>query len=122
MARPTKFNEERSQKIIEALRGGNTRKASAEYAGINQDTLADWAKRYSDFSDSIKKAEADAEVRNVAIISKAASETWQAAAWWLERRRHEDWKKRDETALTGKDGKDLKIIVERHKRNPTDPQ
>ena len=30
-------------------------------------------------------------VRNVAIIQKAANTKWQAAAWWLERKRSEDW-------------------------------
>jgi hypothetical protein len=39
------------------------------------------------FLAAVKKAEADAVVRNVALVQKAAQNgTWQAAAWWLERR------------------------------------
>jgi transposase len=110
MARPTKRTPERETRLLEALRAGNTRRASCAYAGIDQDTLANWLRRWSDFSDAVEKAEADAEIRNVAIIQKAASETWQAAAWWLERRRPAEYRQRQE--VTGADGGALKIIVE----------
>ncbi|CAB4150426.1 hypothetical protein UFOVP569_29 [uncultured Caudovirales phage] len=109
--RPTKYNIERVQKIMNALSAGNTRRDSCAYAGISEDTFASWLKDKPDFSDSIEKAEADAAVRNVSIIAKAAQEgTWQAAAWWLERRRKQDWAIRHE--LTGPDAGPLKIIVE----------
>jgi hypothetical protein len=109
--RPTKYNIERVQKIMNALSAGNTRRDSCAYAGISEDTFAAWLKDKPDFSDSIEKAEADAAVRNVSIIAKAAQEgTWQAAAWWLERRRKQDWAIRHE--LTGPDAGPLKIIVE----------
>lgn len=110
MARPTKRTPEREARLMEALRAGNTRRASCAYAGIDQDTLANWMRRYSDFSDAVEKAEADAEIRNVAIIQKAATESWQAAGWWLERRRPADYRQRQE--LTGADGGPLKIVVE----------
>lgn len=92
--RPSKRTPEREAKILEALRAGNTIRAACAYAGINQDTFTAWKKRYPDFSDAVQKAEADAEVRNVAIIQKAAATTWTAAAWWLERRKHGDWRQR----------------------------
>lgn len=110
MARPTKRTPERETRLIEALRAGNTRRAACAYAGIDQDTLANWLRRWSDFSDLVQKAEADAEIRNVAIIQKAASETWQAAAWWLERRRSADYKLKQE--LHGTDGGPLRVIVQ----------
>ena len=65
--RPTKYNEDVVQRITQALRAGNTRRASCAYAGISQDTLANWLKSNSHFADAIEKAEGDAEVRNVAI-------------------------------------------------------
>jgi hypothetical protein len=124
MARPTKYNEERSGQIIDCLKAGNTRTAAAALAGIDQDTLTNWINRYSDFSEAVKKAEAEAETRSVKIIQEAANHSWQAAAWWLERRRYEDWKKREEKALTDKDGGALKVVVEyadSAARDPIDP-
>jgi hypothetical protein len=57
--------------------------------------------RYSGFSDAIKKAESEAEVRVVAHVLKAATDgTWQAAAWWLERRRPHDYGRRDRVDVT----------------------
>lgn len=108
--RPSKRTPEREARLYEALRAGNTRRAACAYAGIDQDTLANWMRKFSDFSEAIEKAESDAEIRNVAIIQKAASDTWQAAAWWLERRRPADFRQRQE--MTGADGGPLKIVVE----------
>lgn len=94
--RRTKYNEERSGAILTALRAGNTRRASVGYAGISEDTFARWLATHADFADAVKKVEADAEVRHVANVAKAAQEgTWTASAWWLERRRSEDWGRKD---------------------------
>lgn len=96
MARPSKYTAERVEKIVDALAAGNTRKTAARLAGIDQGTLENWVQRYSDFSAAIEKAEADAEASHVANIVKAAtSGSWTASAWWLERRRHEDWGRKD---------------------------
>jgi len=87
---------EEKERVLTALRAGNTRTASAAYAGIHKDTFYAWMQADSVFSDAVSKAEADAEVRHVANIAKAAGEgSWQASAWWLERRRYEEWKRRD---------------------------
>ena len=45
MARPTKLTPDRRARLLSALRGGNTRRASCQYAGIGESTLADWLKR-----------------------------------------------------------------------------
>ena len=99
MGRQSKLNAERQARLCEALRAGNTRAAAADYAGIGERTLYRWIRRGEDEGNgeywrlwqAVKKAEADAEVRNVAIIQQAAKKTWQAAAWWLERRRPSRW-------------------------------
>ncbi len=46
---------------------------------------------YLAFSNAVKKAEADAIARAVATIIIAGRKTWQAHAWWLERKWPEDW-------------------------------
>ena len=96
MARPTKYTPETVKRIVDALAAGNTRRAAAAYGGIDEDTLGRWLRRYADFADAVKNAEAQAEVGHVARIAQAsAAGTWQASAWWLERRRHADWGKVD---------------------------
>lgn len=111
MARPTKFNDDRAERISSALRAGNTRKASAAYAGISQDTFATWLHRYPSFAESVEKAEADAEVRHVANIAKAAGEgIWTASAWWLERRRHQEWGRKDRVDIIAT----VRLIAEQH--------
>lgn len=99
MARPTKLTPELQAAVVQAIAAGNTRHDAAEYAGVGMRSLYRWLARgrkakggrYRHLWQAVKKAEADAVVRNVAIIQKAAQKTWQAAAWWLERKRGEDW-------------------------------
>lgn len=89
-----------TRRILDALKAGNTRRASYAYAGIDQNTFYRWLEKDREFREGVEKAEADAEVWHVTNIRKAAGDgTWTASAWWLERRRHEDWKKRDEINL-----------------------
>lgn len=100
MGRPSKYTPETSKLILDALSAGNTRKASSQYAGITDDTLLNWMKRNSDFRLAVEKAEAQAEISHVLNIRKAAGDgTWTASAWWLERRRHQDWGRRDKLEI-----------------------
>ena len=108
--RPTKYSPEVVKRLTDALRGGNTRRASCAVAGIDQTTLANWLKQYSDFSYEVEKAEGEAEARNLAVIQDATKTTWQAAAWWLERKHKAEWSSRVEQ--TGADGQAVKVIVE----------
>ena len=113
MARPTKLNADTHKRIVSAIRAGNYIETAAAYAGIHKSTLYDWLKRgerekqrvaknpryrikkdeqqFVAFSDAVEKALAEAEVRDVAIIGKAAEEYWQAAAWRLERKFPHKW-------------------------------
>jgi hypothetical protein len=56
---------------------------------------------YLQFMQSIKRAEADAMRRNVAIIQAAAKKSWQAAAWYLERRDPEEFGRKYRLEHTG---------------------
>lgn len=77
---------------------GNTRTDSAAYAGITFGALRNWIRKgnkgvepYAALVVTLKQAESHAIVRNVAIVQRAALDSWQAAAWLLERKRPEDW-------------------------------
>ena len=87
--------------ILEALRLGNTRRAAASLAGVHSATLYRWMQDDATFCSAVEKAESDAEHVFVSAIRTAAADPkhWTAAAWWLERRKHEDWRKRDVAAV-----------------------
>ncbi len=50
--------------------------------------------------DAVEEAERDAEATYTAAVLKAIPTNWQAAAWWLERRKHEDYARRDKSEMT----------------------
>ena len=97
--RPSALTPDVQRRVCEAIAAGNTRHDAAEYAGVADSTLRAWLAqgrrqrrgKFRELLTAVKKAEADAVVRNVAIIQKAAATSWQAAAWWLERKRDGDW-------------------------------
>jgi transposase-like protein len=99
MARPTKRTPEREQRLLQAIRAGNTRRAACAYAGISDETLANWSRRSLDFLESLTRAEAESEVALVATIRQAAQQDWRAAAHLLERRWPDTWGRRDKVDL-----------------------
>lgn len=129
--RPSKVSPEITKKICEAIRAGNYIETAAAYAGIDKATLYRWMKRgareiervktsekklkirkieepFVDFCNAVEKALAEGEVRDLVIISNAATTDWRAAAWKLERKFPDKWgrKERLEAKMehTGKDG------------------
>lgn len=121
--RPTKFNEERAERLLQAVRGGNYLETAARYAGISYMTLRRWVLKaddpdappeYVEFRDALEKARADAEVASLAKIQKASSEgAWQAAAWYLERSWPDRWGRRDtnRVELVGEGGGPVKVVA-----------
>jgi hypothetical protein len=82
----TKYNEDRHNAIINAIEQGVPYRHAAAIAGISEDTMAAWRKRFPAFSDAIKAAEGRAVAGRLARIRLAEPHSWQAAAWWLERK------------------------------------
>lgn len=116
IGRPTKLTPKLQEEIVQVIRAGNYVETACSFVGINKTTFYDWLKRgareqarlekdssakidpqeriYLNFSNAIKKAEAEAEARDVIIIGKAAEHQWQAAAWRLERKFPSKWGRR----------------------------
>lgn len=119
MSRRTKLNPSTQESIIKSLKAGNSRRDSALFAGVSEQTFYTWLKKgrngkapYVEFLEAVEKAEATACVRNVAIIQKAAADTWQAAAWWLERKRPDEWGRRQRFDLATNQDQPMKITVQ----------
>jgi hypothetical protein len=112
MPRPTKYTEEKAAAICKDIERGNTLRVSTTVNGVPESTFNDWRNRYPEFSEAVKVAEARAEQLHVGnIVREATAGEWTASAWWLERRRHDDWRKVERQEITGADGGPL--VVER---------
>lgn len=90
MPRTSKRTPERVKKICDLLRNGNTRKTAFTLAGISHETFARWLSN-REFRELVENAEEEAVARNVAMVVSAGKKNWQAAAWWLERRRPDEF-------------------------------
>lgn len=118
---------ELSEKICNVLRAGNYIETAANYAGVTRNTFYRWLRRgaraeeaddtsnleapYRAFHAAVSESMAAAEIRDVALIAKAATDQWQAAAWRLERRYPEKWGRRERHEHTGKDGGAIEFSV-----------
>lgn len=98
----TKLTPELQEKIIKYIKAGNYNKVACQMVGICEDTYYEWLKRgkkgespYSEFSESARQAEAEAEIRNVTIIQIAAKLDWRAALEILARKYHARWGKKE---------------------------
>lgn len=90
--KPIPLDDTRRRRLLDALTCGATLKLAAAAAGVSDDTLARWRKRYPELQDEIDQAEATGAVAALATIRQAAQGgTWQAAAWILERRYPSDY-------------------------------
>jgi hypothetical protein len=104
-----KLTPEVQDKIVKALRAGNYRTTAAKVAGIHDATFYNWIKwgeaqkkgRYFEFFEAVKKAEAEGEAALIATINVASKDTWQAAAWILERKYPDRWGRKDALAMSG---------------------
>jgi len=107
MGRPTKCTPETTEKVCEALKLGVSWAAAAAHAGLSERCVMEWCERgrdgeepFAQFLQSTTRARDSAEVRMAAIVMKAAQEgNASAAQWWLERRRPENWGRRDHNVV-----------------------
>jgi hypothetical protein len=96
-----KLTPERQKVIVDSIAAGVPRAIAAMRAGVTERCLYQWLAKgrkgakgneeYVQLFQAVQKAEADAVARNVALVQKAGAKTWQAAAWWLERRYPEEF-------------------------------
>lgn len=107
----TAYTKKRHEVIIKAILAGNTRTNAFRLTGLHPDSVFDWLgmarkeiaageikhPEYVKLLEEIEFAEACFENDQVGIVKAAADAgTWQAAAWWLERRKPQDYGKNRE--------------------------
>lgn len=85
--RRTKRTPEVLETITNVIKVGGTQVDACRSAGISEQTFARWKRDHVDFVNAIQKAETECRIRKIARIDKAGREgTWQADAWFLERK------------------------------------
>lgn len=94
----SKLTEPRVTAALTALENGCTREAAAGAAGVTRTTFYRWMDDVA-FRDAVEKAEALAEAKFTAAVVYAVPKSWQAAAWWLERRRYQSYARRDQVEM-----------------------
>jgi len=118
--RPKALTQEKQDQLCNFLREGNHIIPACAYTGLGSSTyykymaLADepnppqWA---VEFADAVKKARAEAELRNVQQIQKAATEPkhWTASAWFLERSYPKRWGRQARLEVTGPEGGPIRL-------------
>jgi transposase len=105
--RPHKITDEIIEAVVSAIRAGAYIETAAAFAGISKDTFYRWlkagargeGKKLVQFSDAVKRATAESELRDLAVVNRAASTSWQAAAWKLERKYPDRWGRRDRVEI-----------------------
>lgn len=106
-------------------RDGLTDEQIAKNIGITLSTFYEWKKKYSDFSESLKKGKevVDYEVEN-ALLSSALEGNTTAQIFWLKNRRPDKWRDKqkeetDTTALNKLDNilKEIKDDAQRSTKN-----
>jgi transposase len=84
--RPTKYCPAVVKMICDAIADGLPFKYAAALGGISHETLCDWQRQYSKFSEVVEKAKARGIYERLKIIRAAARRgNVKAAQWWLER-------------------------------------
>lgn len=100
----------RIDRLVDALLAANTIRNACDLSAIGETTFHRWMQKgenapegspLREFRGRIKRAMAEAQHRNVLIIQKAAATNWQAAAWFLERTRPDEWGRKSRLALSG---------------------
>jgi predicted DNA-binding protein YlxM (UPF0122 family) len=123
--RPTKLTIELMNEIAQYLRAGNYIETTAALVGINRDSIYEWIKRgnkeqerlsknprakirkkeaiFVEFTDTVKKSQAQSEAMLVGLIGQAAQKNWTAAAWRLERKFPDKWGRTERNVATAQD-------------------
>ncbi len=91
--RPHYTASERKEKVMqvaEAIKNLKGCVAGCKEAGVPYQTFRDWVNKYPELSEIIKKAKDifEEKGKEYAVLSvfNSMNKSWQAGAWWLERR------------------------------------
>jgi hypothetical protein len=108
--RPSKLTPAIQARIVDKIKKGNFRTVAAVCNGIGVRTLNQWMilgkknseSNYGKFRQAVLAAENDAETYAVSCIRRGAAKDARHAEWWLERKFHKRWGRKDRMMVDAK--------------------
>lgn len=92
--------------VVRYVASGNNIRTACQVSGVGKTLFYKWQKKFEDFADVLRAAQAANEVFRVAHIAKAADKDWKADAWHLERTRSETYAMRNVLDVQDSRGED----------------
>ncbi len=116
VARPSKYETHvapRLEEIKDWCRNGATDEEIAKRLGISRDSLYEYKKQFSDFSDILKKNKdfVDLEVEN-ALLQSALNGNITAQIFWLKNRRPDKWRDKPAEEKEEQESVSVNITIE----------
>lgn len=121
-----KYSEEIIKEIITLIESGATNKEAAILASVSEETFYKWKRSkladgapnpeyHPEFPELLKKASIKRKVAMVNRILSAAKKSWQAAAWYLERKYNSEYGRREKHEIEINPQEEMKKIDKRIK-------
>jgi hypothetical protein len=114
MARPTDYDPSYCERVIEFGKQGKSVAWMAAELQVNKDTLYEWAKVHSEFSDAFTRAKLESQrwwedAGQIGMVSPGfGASVWSRS---MAARFPEDWREKSGVELTGKDGGPMETSV-----------
>ena len=83
--KPSLFNDQVAQEVIDACRSGFTIEKAAALVGLSPSTIKSWCARKPEFARRVETARKKHELSLLRDIELAGQKSWQAKAWMAER-------------------------------------
>lgn len=98
-----KYDKHHIEIIINSLHDGDGRVRACKKANISYETFTEWMQNKLEFSEAVKKAETTGndKIKDICKRRIIENETWQSAAWWLERNFPEEFRQRQDVNQSG---------------------
>jgi hypothetical protein len=83
--KPSLYNDQIAQEVIDACRSGFTIEKAAALVGLSPSTIKSWCTRKPEFARRVETARKKHELSLLRDIELAGQKSWQAKAWMAER-------------------------------------
>jgi len=115
--RPTKYKEEFCDKIPELMKHGMAKVEVCAELGFGYDAFLDWQKKYSEFSEAVKKGDKLSEAWWVKQGRIALREKeFNATLWYMNMKNRHGWSDKQEVTVGGDLGLNINEMTEERKK------